>query len=96
MELNVAVLSSGPEPGVLLSAVTAKPPTWLVPGRVPLGMVTLLDGDFGLGWRRLPSGWACRSSARASVAARHATGSCHAVNSHHTSHLRELSEVWKV
>jgi AAA domain-containing protein len=34
---------------VTLSTVTAKPVSWLWPGRIPLGKVTMLDGDPGLG-----------------------------------------------
>jgi hypothetical protein len=35
--------------GILLSEVTIEPLRWLWPGRIPLGKVTILDGDPGLG-----------------------------------------------
>jgi hypothetical protein len=38
-----------PEVGVLLSTVTPERVSWLWPGRVPLGKLTILDGDPGLG-----------------------------------------------
>lgn len=42
-----AVLGLGP--AVRLSRVTARPVTWLWPGRIPRGKLTVLDGDPGLG-----------------------------------------------
>jgi AAA domain len=35
--------------GTLLSEVTVAPVRWLWPGRIPLGKLTILDGDPGLG-----------------------------------------------
>ncbi|HLJ92939.1 MAG TPA: AAA family ATPase, partial [Gemmataceae bacterium] len=38
-----------PQPGVLLSTVKPEQVSWLWPGRIPLGKLTILDGDPGLG-----------------------------------------------
>lgn len=35
--------------GVILAAVRSEPMQWLWPGRIPLGKITVLDGDPGLG-----------------------------------------------
>ena len=50
-ELGLTGISSSdePAPGVLLSEVTPEAVRWLWPGRVPLGKLTVIDGDPGLG-----------------------------------------------
>ncbi len=50
-------------PGVLLSTVQPKAVEWLWPGRIPLGRLTILDGDPGLGKSVLTMDLAGRVSA---------------------------------
>ncbi len=51
-----------PEVGVLLSAVKPEQVTWLWPGRIPFGKLTILDGDPGLGKSALTIDLAARVS----------------------------------
>jgi putative DNA primase/helicase len=56
--------STPPQPapavGVLLADVQPEPITWLWPGRLAVGKVTMLDGDPGLGKSVLTLDWAAR------------------------------------
>jgi hypothetical protein len=59
------VPAAEPEPalqelGTLLSTVKAERVNWLCPGRIPLGKLTILDGDPGLGKSVLTLDWAAR------------------------------------
>ncbi len=61
---NVAQLVTASEAGTMLSEVEPEQVEWLWPGRIPLGKITVLDGDPGLG----------KSAATLDIAARISAG----------------------